>query len=133
MDLSIFMYDPDFVAQYFDDFGEREWTRLVNTPSDEVKLFIHSYYLREHVRNGDFVLDIGAGAGRFTQLLVDQGAAVIVADISRRQIELNNQYSEKFDFAHGVKDLLQMDICNSDLYLLTNHQLELTHRMHRQQ
>ena len=40
MDLSIFMYDPDFVAQYFDDFGEREWTRLVNTPSDEVKLFI---------------------------------------------------------------------------------------------
>ena len=36
------LYDPNFVAKYFDDFGEREWTRLVNTPADEIKLHVES-------------------------------------------------------------------------------------------
>jgi len=83
------IYDPVYIARYFDDFGEREWARLVNTPSDEVKLYIHSYYLEQHIKRGDLVLDVGAGAGRFTQILVNQGASVVVADISQRQLELN--------------------------------------------
>ena len=54
------LYDPDFIENYFDDFGEREWTRLINT--DEIKLHIHSYYLTKHH-------EIRADADRWNELL----------------------------------------------------------------
>jgi len=106
------LYDPDFVAKYFDDFGEREWTRLVNAPVDEIKLHIHSHYLEKDIERGERVLDIGAGAGRFTQILVNLGASVVVADISPRQLELNKQFAHELDFAHGVTDWIRLDICD---------------------
>ncbi len=110
------LYDPNFVARYFDDWGEREWTRLVNTPADEIKLFIHSHYLEKYIQESDLVLDIGAGPGRFTQLLVTLGATAIVADISREQVELNKRYATELNFAHGVKDWLQLDICDMSTF-----------------
>ena len=110
------LYDPNFVARYFDELGEREWTRLVNTPADEIKLYIHSHYLEKYIRKDDFVFDIGAGPGRFTQLLVTLGATAIVADISREQIELNKRYARELGFAHGVKDWMQLDICDMSTF-----------------
>jgi ubiquinone/menaquinone biosynthesis C-methylase UbiE len=106
------LYDPNFVAKYFDDFGEREWTRLVKTPADEIKLHVHSHYLGQYIEKGDLSLDIGAGAGRFTQILVNLGATVVVADISHRQLELNKRFANELGFAHAVKDWLQLDICD---------------------
>jgi SAM-dependent methyltransferase len=110
--MSTNLYDPNFVANYFDDLGEREWTRLVDTPADEIKLHIHSHYLEQYIERGSLVLDVGAGAGRFTQILVGLGSTVAVADISPRQLELNKRFADEFQFAHGVKDWLQLDICD---------------------
>ena len=110
------LYDPNFITRYFDEWGEREWTRLVNTPADEVKLYIHSHYLERYIHESDLVLDIGAGPGRFTQLLVTLGATAIVADISREQVELNKRYATELNFAHGVKDWLQLDICDMSTF-----------------
>ena len=110
------LYDPDLVARYFDQLGEREWTRLVNTPVDEIKLYLHSYYLENYIHEGDLVLDIGAGPGRFTQLLVNLGATAVVADISPQQIELNKRYASELNFAHGIKDWLQLDICDMSIF-----------------
>lgn len=110
------LYDPNLVARYFDQFGEREWTRLVTTPSDEIKLYLHSHYLEKYIHKGDLVLDIGAGPGRFTQLLVNLEATAVVADISPQQIELNKQYAAELNFAHGIKDWLQLDICDMSIF-----------------
>ena len=110
------LYDPDFIKNYFDDFGELEWTRLTNTPADEIKLHIHAHYLTKHINLGDLVLDVGAGAGRFTQILVNLGATVVVADISKHQLELNQRFANEFNFASGVKDWLQLDICDMSAF-----------------
>ena len=110
------LYDANHVARYFDELGEREWTRLVNTPADEIKLYIHSHYLEKYIEPGSFVLDVGAGPGRFTQLLVSLGATVIVADISHQQIELNRRFAAELNFAHGVKQWLQLDICDMSAF-----------------
>jgi len=106
------LYDPQFIKNYFDDFGEREWTRLINTAADELKLHIHSHYLTKHITSGDLVLDVGAGAGRFTQVLVNLGATVVVADISQHQLDLNRRFAKEFQFVHGIKEWLQLDICD---------------------
>ncbi len=110
------LYDPAFIARYFDDFGEREWTRLVNTPADEIKLHVHSHYLEQYVEQGMHVLDLGAGAGRFTQALVNLGASVVVADISPRQIELNKQFAHDLNFEHAIQDWIQLDMCDMKVF-----------------
>ncbi len=60
-------YDRKWVAEYYDDYGEKEWERMVRSPVDEISLHLHAHYLREHVPEGSRVLEIGAGAGRHTR------------------------------------------------------------------
>jgi len=105
-------YSPQWVANFFDDYGEKEWERLVKTPTQEVKLFIHAHYLKHYIRSGDYVLEVGAGAGRFTQVLVELGAKVVVADISEQQLILNKKYAEEFNFKHSIEDWLKLDMCD---------------------
>jgi SAM-dependent methyltransferase len=123
-------YDPQALGSYFDSYGEREWQRLVATPDQEISLHIHRHYLRrfavpdggrrfaapegieQHVDPGTRVLEIGAGAGRFTQILVELGARVIVADISPGQLELNRRHAAELGFSTGVEDWRLADICD---------------------
>lgn len=105
-------YSADFVTHFYDEYGDREWERLVATPEDLVKLYIHRFYLAKYLQAGMRVLEIGAGAGRFTQVLAELGCRVLVADISPGQLDLNRQHAEKEGFAHAVEDWRQLDICD---------------------
>jgi 2-polyprenyl-3-methyl-5-hydroxy-6-metoxy-1,4-benzoquinol methylase len=105
-------YDPESVIQHFDEFGIREWERLIQNPSDEVNLYIHICYLEKHISKGQRVLEIGAGAGRFTQVLARLGAEVLVADISNIQLALNKRFAAELGFDHAVIDWQQADICD---------------------
>jgi len=105
-------YSAEVVAKHFDDFGVREWERLIQSPSDEVNLFIHTYYLEKHIPKGKQVLEIGAGAGRFTQILARLGAKITVADISGVQLELNERFARELGFDQAVIDRQQVDICD---------------------
>jgi SAM-dependent methyltransferase len=87
------VYDPGWISRYYDEYGEREWERLdVTAPAQErVNFETHWALLREFVHEGDRVLEVGAGPGRFTIELARLGARVVVADISPRQLELNRE------------------------------------------
>jgi SAM-dependent methyltransferase len=110
------LYDPDFTARYFDEFGEQEWYRLVKTPAEEVKLFIHTQFLERYITKDSIVLDIGAGPGRFTKVLVKLGATVVVGDISQTQLDLNKRFANEFEFAYGIKNYLRLDICDMSIF-----------------
>jgi 2-polyprenyl-3-methyl-5-hydroxy-6-metoxy-1,4-benzoquinol methylase len=105
-----FRFDPAHIAQYFDEYGEKEWERLVSDPVSEINLHVHTHYLKEYVPAGAKVLEIGAGAGRFTQILAGLGAEVTVADISPGQLALNKKHAEELGFAHAIKDWQVADI-----------------------
>jgi 2-polyprenyl-3-methyl-5-hydroxy-6-metoxy-1,4-benzoquinol methylase len=105
-------YNANAVIQHFDDFGIHEWERLVQAPSDEVSLYIHTHYLEKHITRGARVLEIGAGAGRFTQILARLGAQILVADISRVQLDLNKRFALELGFHEAVSDWQHADICD---------------------
>ena len=67
-------YDPEHIARFFDECGEREWERFDAAAMDRVNLEVHLRLLREYVRSGDRVLDAGAGPGRFTLELARLGS-----------------------------------------------------------
>jgi 2-polyprenyl-3-methyl-5-hydroxy-6-metoxy-1,4-benzoquinol methylase len=104
-------YDSAEVEKHFDEFGIKEWERLVETPVDEVSLYIHTHYLKKYVQANSYVLEIGAGAGRFTKVLAYLNAKVVVADISRVQLDLNQYHAQKYNFSSAIAAWQQVDIC----------------------
>lgn len=111
-----YRYDPAFVAAQYDQLAEGEWQRLISSPIDEVNLHIHAHYLRQHIPAGATVLEIGAGAGRFTQTLVELGARVWVADLSPVQLALNRRYAGELGFEAAVVDRRLADITDLSAY-----------------
>jgi SAM-dependent methyltransferase len=105
-------YSRAWVSAYFDEYGEREWVRLSRSPVDRVSFFVHAYYVRQFVRPGARVLEVGAGPGRFTQLLADLGCRVFVSDISEVQLELHRRYARELGFDAAVEDRQILDICD---------------------
>lgn len=85
-------FDPQSVASIFDEYGDAEWSRHEVNPFDRVSFHVHRHYLRRFVRRDDRVLEVGAGAGRFTIELARLGARVTVVDISPEQLRLNEDH-----------------------------------------
>lgn len=109
-------YDPHSLSEFFDRYGRREWDRLVSTPVDEISLHLHTRYLESFIQPGARVLEIGAGAGRFTQVLAGLGARVLVADISPGQLALNREMAAHLGFAPGVEDWQVLDVCDLSVF-----------------
>lgn len=101
-------YDPEHIARFFDDYGEREWERFEGSAMDRVNLEVHLRLLREHVRSGDRVLDAGAGPGRFTLELAMLGATVVAGDISPRQLELHAEKTADVEASIESRELLDI-------------------------
>ncbi len=103
-------YDAEQVARFFDAYGLREWNRLVQDPANEVSLYIHTHYLEQYVVADQRVLEAGAGAGRFTQVLARLGARIVVSDLSQVQLDLNKQHAIQHAFASAIEAWEQIDI-----------------------
>lgn len=101
----------DQVEQHFDALGDGEWQRF-DSLEEQVALEIYRRFLARHVRPGGRALDIGAGPGRFTIQLVTAGMRVVVGDLSRVQLELNERYVSEAGAAHGIEARLRLDICD---------------------
>lgn len=84
-------YSRERAATFYDDYGDREWTRFEDGRSSPVSFEIHRHYLHRFVRSRDRVIDVGAGPGRFTIELARIGACVTVVDISPTQLRLNEE------------------------------------------
>lgn len=105
-------YDPAATAAYYDDYGEREWTRFEDGGSTPGNLAVHIHYLRRFVRPGDRVLEIGAGPGRFTIELARIGAEVVVTDLSPVQLELNREKVAAAGCEERVVERVLADVCD---------------------
>src|SRR5262245_17030449 len=101
-------YDPEHIARFFDEYGEREWERFTATAMAPVGREVHSRLLREYVRPGDRVLDAGAGPGRFTLELARLRATVVAGDISPGQLELHAERTAPVEEAVEARVLVDI-------------------------
>ena len=109
-------YEPAHTAAFFDEIGEREWTRFEDGRTPPQSIETHLDHLRRFVRPGDCVLDIGAGPGRFTIELAQLGADVVVADLSPRQLELNREKVSAAGLEERVIERVLADVTDLSRY-----------------
>lgn len=105
-------YSPEWTEAFYDDVAAKEWDRLTRRPVDRVSLFIHSHYLRKFVAPASRVLEVGAGPGRFTQVLADLDCRVVVADISQVQLDVHRKYAIELGFDSAVESRQRLDVCD---------------------
>jgi SAM-dependent methyltransferase len=105
-------YDRDWIRAYFDEYGMREWERWERSSVEQVKFAVHVHYLRQFLGAQDRILEIGAGAGRFTQELAKITGKIVVADLSPVQLELNRQHAQELGYAQAVEGWVECDICD---------------------
>ena len=104
-------WDPAAAAAFYDDYGEREWTRFDDGRTPQIQIAVHAHYLREYVHAGDRVLDAGCGPGRFTIELARLGARVVANDLSPRQLELHREKVAAAGAEEAVEERVVADVC----------------------
>ena len=114
-------YDRTLVATLYDEYGDQEWERHETTPFGRVSFHIHRYYLTEFIHDGDRVLEVGAGAGRFTVELARLGARIVTTDISPGQLELNAAHVadaglDSYVEARDLADILDLRSYSDDSF-----------------
>lgn len=100
------------IRGYFDTLATGEWDRLVSDPAGRVSLEVHRRFLDRFVTPGMRILEVGAGPGRFTILLAQLGARVVVSDLSPVQLALNAHYVEAAGLESAVESRTLLDVCD---------------------
>lgn len=98
------------VEGYFDALGEGEWRRLQADLAARVSLEVHTRFLGRFMRSGMRVLEIGAGAGRFTIELARLGCQVLASDLSEVQLALNQEHVEAAGLTQRVDGWRRLDV-----------------------
>ena len=108
-------YDPEIPRNRYDNYGDREWTRLERDGHGELLYRVHLDALKKHIKATDAVLEIGAGSGRYTKDIVRMCHKLVVADISAHQIEFNKAKMRELSLfdkigSFHVLDMLDMSV-----------------------
>ena len=105
-------YDPKLIESHFERDPTLEWERLDKTPKGKVQFHIHMHFLQKYIKEGDQVLEIGPGPGRFTIELAKLGSKVSIVDISNAQLKANEERVREAGFEDNIVWRRKLDILN---------------------
>jgi SAM-dependent methyltransferase len=94
--------DPGWVTPRPDDLDE--WTRWESSPIQQIDFAVHIHYLRQYLQREHRVLEVGAGAGRFTREIADVADRVVVVDISEDKLQRNRRNAEALGYAASIEE-----------------------------
>lgn len=109
-------YNPDIPRDRYNNYGDREWTRLEKDGHGELLYRVHLDILRRYVKANDKVLEIGAGSGRFTKDIVQFCKSLTVADISEHQIEFNKSKMKELSLYSKIESYHVLDVINMGVF-----------------
>ena len=107
--------DAGWVRAHTDD--EDEWSKWQSHLVQQVDFAIHIHYLHELLREDMRILEVGAGAGRFTKELASISNRVTVVDISPRKIRRNKRNAQAMGYADAIEAWIECDMCDLSPYI----------------
>ena len=114
-------YDSTVPKDWYDSFGEKEWTRLTRNRLGDLLFHVHMDIFHHYVKKESSVLELGAGAGIFSKELVNLAGKLVVSDISNEQLTINKLKMTELGLEGRIEDFLLLDITdlkniNNDYY-----------------
>lgn len=109
-------YNPEIPRSRYDNYGDREWTRLEKDGHGELLYQVHLDILKRYTKPTDSVLEIGAGSGRYTKDLVAMCAELTVADLSSHQIEFNKSKMRELSLIDRIKAYHVLDVLDMSIF-----------------
>jgi ubiquinone/menaquinone biosynthesis C-methylase UbiE len=103
-------YDSSVPRNWYDEFGEKEWTRLSRDCPGELLFHVHMDVFHSHVHKEVSVLELGAGAGIFSKELATLAGQLVVSDISAEQLAINKSKMKELGLGDRIVDFLILDI-----------------------
>jgi len=106
-------YDPVYLREFYDRYGEKEWERLGKTAYGRLQFIIQWHFVMKYVSKEAKVLDAGGGPGRFAIELARSGAKVVLLDISPVQLAIAKEKLREAgeEIARRV-ELVEGDVCD---------------------
>jgi SAM-dependent methyltransferase len=117
------MYDPEYTKEFYNAYGDFEWSRLEATPFGRLQAIIHEDFILRYLKSGNSVLDAGCGPGRFSITVARAGGKVTALDISDKQLHIAKQKIAEAGLSDKVEKFIQADVC--DLPMFKNGQFDM--------
>ncbi|MBB6020250.1 ubiquinone/menaquinone biosynthesis C-methylase UbiE [Paenibacillus sp. JGP012] len=109
-------YNPEIPRNRYDNYGDREWTRLEKDGHGELLYQVHLDILKRYVKPADRVLEIGAGSGRYTKDLAVMCSELTAADLSSHQIEFNKAKMRELSLIDKIKAYHVLDVLDMRIF-----------------
>lgn len=109
-------YNPNIPKDRYNNYEDREWTRLEKDGHGELLYRVHREMLSRHIKESDKVLEAGAGSGRYTKDLVHLCRSLTVADISEHQIEFNKSKMKALSLLGRIESFHVLDILDMSVF-----------------
>ena len=100
------------VRDYYDSFGEREWTRLDKPDDGFVEFAITCHMLDKYLKPNSRVLDIGGGPGRYAIWLAKQGHRVVLSDLSPTLLSIARTKIDQASLKANIEEIVEADACD---------------------
>ena len=84
-------YNKNHPIEFYTNFAEKEWSRLERTRCGNLIYHVHMDVFKRYIKNDHSVLELGAGAGRYSKDLVNMCKELIVSDITPKQLDINKE------------------------------------------
>ena len=109
-------YNPEIPRNRYDNYGDREWSRLEKDGQGELLYQVHIEILKRYINPADKVLEIGEGSGRYTKDLVTMCETLTVGDISSHQIEFNKSKMKELSLYQKIKAYHVLDVLDMGVF-----------------
>jgi ubiquinone/menaquinone biosynthesis C-methylase UbiE len=102
------MEDPGWARARPED--EEDWIRWQSDPLQEIDFAVHIHYLRQYLSRDSRVLEVGAGAGRFTRELAEIVNRIVVVDRSAEKLQRNQRNAMATNYDRSVERWVESDM-----------------------
>lgn len=94
------------VIEYYDSFGEKEWSRLDREP---LEFLVNMHYIKKHLPLSGEILDNGAGPGKYSMELAKQGYKITLTDLTPKFVDIAIKKSEELGLSDNFNDFHVMN------------------------
>ncbi|RKX91984.1 MAG: hypothetical protein DRP84_10760 [Spirochaetes bacterium] len=98
------------VKQYYDNYGIKEWKRLIKNPYTQLEFDTTLYFLRKYLPKRGLILDAGCGPGRYAVTLAKMNYNLVLFDLSPKQLKIARKKIKENKIEKKVKAIIEGSI-----------------------